>query len=328
MNDAFNREINYLRISVTDRCNLRCRYCMPKEGVSLLGHDDILRYEEIERIVQVAVSLGIIKVRLTGGEPLIRRGLLEFLKSLNSLEGLQEVTLTTNGILLEEMALPLYESGIRRINISLDSLKPDKYHYITRGGDLKKVLNGIRLAHQKGFAPIKINVVIMKGFNDDEIEDFASVAIRNPYQVRFIELMTFGSNFLEQTEYLSNQEVIARIKARHELIPVLTESRDKGPANVYRIKGALGEIGFINAGNKHLCKTCNRLRLTADGRLRACLLSENELDLKSILRSGCSNIDIETAIKEAISAKAEIREQDRKNDQIRKCVRPMYAIGG
>jgi len=328
MNDAFNREINYLRISVTDRCNLRCRYCMPKEGVSLLGHDDILRYEEIERIVQVAVSLGIIKVRLTGGEPLIRRGLLEFLKSLNSLEGLQEVTLTTNGILLEEMALPLYESGIRRINISLDSLKPDKYHYITRGGDLKKVLNGIRLAHQKGFAPIKINVVIMKGFNDDEIEDFASVAIRNPYQVRFIELMTFGSNFLEQTEYLSNQEVIARIKARHELIPVLTESRDKGPANVYRIKGALGEIGFINAGNKHLCKTCNRLRLTADGRLRACLLSENELDLKSILRSGCSNIDIERAIKEAISAKAEIREQDRKNDQIRKCVRPMYAIGG
>ena len=301
---------------------------MPKEGVSLLGHDDILRYEEIERIVQVAVSLGIIKVRLTGGEPLIRRGLLEFLKSLNSLEGLQEVTLTTNGILLEEMALPLYESGIRRINISLDSLKPDKYHYITRGGDLKKVLNGIRLAHQKGFAPIKINVVIMKGFNDDEIEDFASVAIRNPYQVRFIELMTFGSNFLEQTEYLSNQEVIARIKARHELIPVLTESRDKGPANVYRIKGALGEIGFINAGNKHLCKTCNRLRLTADGRLRACLLSENELDLKSILRSGCSNIDIERAIKEAISAKAEIREQDRKNDQIRKCVRPMYAIGG
>ena len=328
MNDSFNREINYLRISITDRCNLRCQYCMPKEGVSLLGHSDVLRYEEILRIVRSAVRLGIIKVRITGGEPLVRRGVFDFLKSLKAIEGLQEVTLTTNGVLLEEAALQLFESGIQRVNISLDSLNPSKYNQITRGGDLNKVLNGIRLAQAIGFSPIKINVVVMKGFNDDEIEDFAAMAAENPYQIRFIELMTLGQQTTEDTAYLSNEVIIAKIKSTHDLIPVGTVGKSDGPAGVYRLRGALGEIGFISAGDRHLCRTCNRIRLTADGHLRACLLSDKECDIRTALRSGCNDADLENIIKTTIVGKAESREIGTENKQIKKCTRTMSSIGG
>ena len=193
MIDQYERDINYLRVSVTDRCNLRCTYCMPKEGLSQIGHDDILRYEEILRIIRVATGEGITKVRITGGEPLVRRGVAEFIASLRTIPALNDISLTTNGILLEAHAEQLFAAGIRRINISLDSLNADKYARITRGGDIRAVLSGIRKVREAGFDPIKINIVAIKGFNDDEVLDFARLTLSNPYQIRFIELMPLGT---------------------------------------------------------------------------------------------------------------------------------------
>ena len=329
MIDSFNREINYLRISVTDRCNLRCRYCMPKEGLSLIGHDDILRYEEIMRVVESAVRLGVIKVRITGGEPLVRRNLLGFLKNLGGISGLREVTLTTNGLLLEDFADGLYESGVRRINVSLDSLKPEKYEYITRGGDLNKVLKGISRARQAGLSPIKINVVVLEGFNDDEITDFAALTLDHPYQVRFIELMSLGRiTFDDRMGYVSNEKVMERIRTIYSLDPVERGSKSDGPAAVYRIRGAQGEIGFISSGTRHLCQSCNRLRLTAEGHLRACLFSDEEFDLKDSLRSGCSDADLDRMIMKVITGKSESRGSASQERGIRKCAKEMFSIGG
>jgi GTP 3',8-cyclase len=328
MIDSYNRDINYIRVSITDRCNLRCKYCMPKEGVSLLGHNDILRYEEILRIVHTAVQLGIVKVRVTGGEPLVRRGVLEFLKSLKQIEGLREVTLTTNGMLLEECAEGLFEAGIRRVNISLDSLDPEKYHQITRGGDLAKVLRGISLAGRIGFHPIKINVVVIKGYNENEIADFAAISCEKPYQIRFIELMSLGPAVFGMSDGILNQIVMDRIRSKYDLIAVSETSPTDGPANVFRIKGALGEIGFIDAGNRHLCRTCNRMRLTADGHLRSCLLSDNEVDIKSALRSGCNDAELKDIIGKAIASKSESHGHSTEEMTIKKCVKPMSAIGG
>ena len=192
MLDKFNREINYLRVSITDRCNLHCTYCRPKEGISLQGHDDILRYEEIIRIVTVAVKMGLVKVRVTGGEPLVRRGFVAFIAALKKINGLKDISLTTNGILLEEFSRDIFDAGVCRINISLDSLNKDKYFRITNGGNLWAVLRGIARAEEIGFFPIKINTVAIKGFNDDEVLDFAQLAVNKPFQVRFIELMPVG----------------------------------------------------------------------------------------------------------------------------------------
>ncbi len=328
MIDAFNRDINYLRISITDRCNLRCKYCMPKEGLSLLGHDDILRYEEILRIVHAAVRLGIVKVRVTGGEPLVRRGVLEFLKALGGIDRLREVTLTTNGMLLEDSASGLYEAGVKRINISLDSLDPVKYNQITRGGSLDKVLKGIDLANRIGFHPIKINVVVIKGFNDNEIADFAGMSFHRPYQIRFIELMSLGRTVFGETDFISNQNIMEQIQSSYELISLAKNGPTDGPANVFRIKGAMGEIGFIGSGDRHLCRTCNRMRLTADGHLRACLLSDDEIDMKPALRSRCSDADLVGMIRRAITLKSEARGHSTEEINIRKCTKAMSAIGG
>jgi len=224
MIDSYNREINYLRVSVTDRCNLRCIYCMPKEGVSVIGHDDILRYEEILRIIHASMKLGIMKVRVTGGEPLVRRGILVFLRELTAVEGLRDVSLTTNGILLESMADEIYKAGIRRINISLDSLNPGKYRDVTRGGSLEKVLRGIQEAFRAGFSPIKINVVAIKGFNDDEILNFARQTIDKPCQVRFIELMPMGRAEMDhEGKYLSNEAIVEEISRAFTLEPLNTK---------------------------------------------------------------------------------------------------------
>jgi cyclic pyranopterin phosphate synthase len=301
---------------------------MPKEGLSQLGHDDILRYEEILRIVKAATGLGIVKIRITGGEPLVRRGVLDFLKALNSMEALQEVTLTTNGILLEKMAADLWDTGVRRINISLDSLKPERYAEITRGGDLRKVLNGIKKAHEEGFSPLKINIVVMKGFNDDEILDFADLTKNEPYQIRFIELMSIGKTVFQDYAFVSNKAVMEKIESRYKIIPVANRSKSDGPAVVYKIDGAPGEIGFIGSGSRHICRTCNRMRLTAEGHLRACLLSDHEIDIKKALRSGCSNDELEIILREAIKGKSEDREHKTEEKTIKKCVKPMSAIGG
>ncbi|MBN2283711.1 MAG: GTP 3',8-cyclase MoaA [Deltaproteobacteria bacterium] len=330
MIDKFNREINYLRVSITDRCNLRCQYCMPKEGVSLIGHQDILSYEEILRIVRISVGLGIIKVRVTGGEPLVRKDIVGFLRSLGRIEELRDISLTTNGILLEELAEDMFDAGIRRINVSLDSLLPERYRTITRVGDLDRVLRGILAVHRIGYAPIKINVVAIKGFNDDEIMDFARLTFEYPFQIRFIEYMPIGTAFLKNDfEYISNNVIIQTIQKTETLEPVSGHTNGaEGPARVYRIRGAVGEIGIISAISHGFCESCNRLRLTADGSLRTCLLSDEEVDLKGIMRAGCSDAELEKVIRNAILSKPQRSSTFCYEVNRKKCVRSMSAIGG
>ena len=330
MLDKFDREINYLRVSITDRCNLHCSYCRPKEGISLRGHDDILRYEEIIRIVSMAVKLGLIKVRITGGEPLLRRGFIEFIASLNKIEGLQDISLTTNGILLEEYAQGIFDAGIHRINISLDSLNKEKYFRVTNGGNLEAVLRGIAKAEEIGFSPIKINTVAIKGFNDDEVLAFAKLAVDKPFQMRFIELMPMGQASLEHgADYLPVTQLMQKISAKFELEQIkVKENKSAGPATIFRIKGGRGEIGFINPVSSHFCSTCNRLRLTADGRLRACLIKEEEIDLKKALSEKCSDSVLERLIREAILLKPKQHDLDCSDRHLKKCHRDMSEIGG
>jgi cyclic pyranopterin phosphate synthase len=330
MHDKFDREINYLRVSITDRCNLHCRYCRPKEGISLQGHDDILRYEEIIRIVSIAVKLGLIKVRITGGEPLVRRGFIEFIAALKKINGLQDISLTTNGILLEEFAQNIFDSGIRRINVSIDSLNKDKYFRITNGGNLEAVLRGIAKAEEVGFSPIKINTVAIKGFNDDEVLAFAQLAADKPFQVRFIELMPVGqANSDYRKDYLPAMQLMKEISGRYELEKIKDKkNRSDGPAKIFKIKGGRGEIGFINPVSSHFCSTCNRLRLTSDGKLRACLLNEEEVDFKKALRENWSDAELERLIREAILLKPKQHDLACMERHLKKCHRDMSAIGG
>ena len=330
MIDQYNRDINYLRVSVTDRCNLRCTYCMPKEGLSLIGHDDILKYEEILRIVKIAAGQGITKVRITGGEPLVRRGVTEFIASLRTIPELTDISLTTNGILLETYAERLFEAGIRRINISLDSLNAEKYAKVTRGGDIGAVLRGIRKVRETGFSPIKINIVGIKGFNDDEILDFARLTLDHPYQIRFIELMALGEAGKENnSRYLANSVIKERIETLGTLQAVNgTGAKNDGPARIYRLAGGAGEIGFISPVSRHFCHSCNRLRLTADGHLRACLLSDDEMDLKTPLRKGGGDQEIRELIRKAITRKPREHQESCDENHLKKCMKEMPAIGG
>jgi len=329
MFDKFDREINYLRVSITDRCNLRCNYCRPKEGISLKGHADILRYEEIIRIVSIAVKLGLIKVRITGGEPLVRRGFIEFITALKKINGLQDISLTTNGILLEQYAQGIFDAGITRINISLDSLNKEKYFQITNGGNLEAVLRGIAKAEQIGFSPIKINAVAIKGFNDNEVLDFAKLALEKPFQVRFIELMPMGQSNGHGEDYLPMSQLMQKIIAKYELEQLnVKKSKSAGPATIFKVKGGRGELGFINPVSSHFCSTCNRLRLTADGKLRACLLKEEEIDLKKALSENCSDAVLERLIREAILLKPKHHDLDCSDRHLKKCHRDMSEIGG
>jgi cyclic pyranopterin phosphate synthase len=330
MIDQYNRNINYLRLSVTDRCNLRCRYCMPKEGLSRIGHNDILRYEEMLRVIRSGIRLGISKVRITGGEPLVRRGIVDFAGRLKAIEGLTDISLTTNGVLLQKYAGDLFNAGIRRINISLDSLNREKYAAITRGGDLNAVLAGIREAERVGFTPIKINTVAIRGFNDDEILAFAAHTLDKPYQIRFIELMPLGHAGADNSShYLSNEVVMDIIRQAYALEAVNgQQSSLDGPARLFRISGGRGGIGFISPVSRHFCHACNRLRLTADGHLRACLLTDEEVDLKGPLRAGCSDTDLEDLIRQAIAKKPLRHMIVNEEHHLRKCVKEMVTIGG
>ncbi|MBN1470632.1 MAG: GTP 3',8-cyclase MoaA [Syntrophaceae bacterium] len=330
MLDKYSREINYLRVSITDRCNLHCVYCRPKEGISLQGHEDILRYEEIIRVVSLAVRMGLIKVRVTGGEPLVRRGCVDFLASLKKIDGLQDISLTTNGILLEEFAQRIFDAGIQRINVSLDSLDKDKYFRITNGGNLDAVLRGIIRAEDVGFSPIKINTVLIKGFNDDEALKFARLAAEKPFQVRFIELMPMGKTKLDYGEdYMPTSQLIEKISQHYGLEQLKSKkNKSDGPARIFRIKGGAGEIGFINPVSEHFCATCNRLRLTSDGKLRACLLNETEIDLKKALRENCSNAELEKLIWDAVLLKPQKHDVVCTDNSLKKCSRNMSEIGG
>jgi len=303
---------------------------MPKEGVSLLGHDDILKYEEILRIIRVAVNMGISKIRITGGEPLVRRGVVDFVASLSAIEGIRDISLTTNGTLLEAFAAKLFTAGMKRINISLDSLDPAKYAHITRGGELGKVLAGIEEVYRIGFAPIKINTVAIKGFNDGEILDFAKLTLHKPYQIRFIELMTMGRAALDHNgQYLSNT-VIKEIIGRHYRLEPVNGKRNSmdGPAQIYRLADAVGEIGFISPLSHKFCHACNRLRLMADGHLRACLLTDEEVDLKGPMRGGCSDADLRELIKGAIVKKPLRHDISCDEGHRKKCMTDMSSIGG
>jgi len=324
--DSYNRHINYLRISITDRCNLRCIYCMPKEGISLIGHDDILSYEELLRIACIAVKKGITKIRITGGEPLARKGVVQFVSALSGIQGIQDLSMTTNGILLSPAAQPLRSAGLKRLNISLDSLNPDKYTMITRGGDINQIIAGIKSAQEAGFSPIKINVVVIRGINDDEITSFAKLSMEKNLQVRFIEYMPVGmENGWEKERFVSADEIRQSIKTIGPLLE-LPSDNGSGPAQMYTIEGAQGRLGFITALSDHFCATCNRLRLTPDGKLRTCLFSDAEVDLKTKMRQGCSDDALADIINEAILSKP--RKHHATEQVFKKCIRGMSAIGG
>ncbi|MGD0625470.1 MAG: GTP 3',8-cyclase MoaA [Thermodesulfobacteriota bacterium] len=326
--DFHNRRINYLRISITDRCNLRCHYCMPKEGVSQFGHSEILRYEEILRLAALAVQKGITKIRITGGEPLVRKDAVQLIQQLSQLKGVQDLSLTTNAILLEEFVPALFQAGLKRVNISMDSLSPEKYREITRGGDLSRVWAGVEAARRGGLSPIKINVVAITGFNDGEILEFARLTMQDPFQVRFIEFMPIGvSSEWSPERYLSSREIKRRIESLYPLIPVDGGVNDHGgPARLFKFPGARGEIGFISPISDHFCNSCNRLRLTPDGKLKTCLFSEEEMDLKQLLRSGCSDDELERKLDEAISTKP--LRHGAIGGLMKRCHRPMVKIGG
>jgi cyclic pyranopterin phosphate synthase len=302
LSDSFQRPINYLRISVTDRCNLRCVYCMPEAGVELMSHYDILSYEEIYTVVKAAAELGINRVRLTGGEPLVRAGLTDLISLLDSIETIDDISLTTNGILLAQHAAELKEAGLSRVNISLDTLKPDRFRQITRCGSLGDTLKGIEAAGEAGLTPVKINMVVMAGINDDELTDFAAKTVKDGWNVRFIELMPSSANEQVSSKLVSVSDMRKRIEAMGKLEPSQIEAGN-GPAKYFRLPGTKGTVGFISPVTEHFCFQCNRLRLTADGKLRPCLLSEDEIDLKEPLRSGAPLEELKTLISKAIARK-------------------------
>ncbi len=304
LRDRFFRAIDYLRISITDRCNLRCLYCMPSEGVCPTTHKDILRYEEITRIARIAVRLGVRKIRLTGGEPLTRRNIAFLVSSLKNIEGVEDLSLTTNGIFLEKYARKIADAGLDRVNVSLDSLNAKRYSQLTRGGDLGSVFKGLEAAGQAGLKPIKINMVPIRGINDDEIASFARLTIDTEYQVRFIECMPSANiDFWSPDKYMTTDEIKTIIGPLGALMPV--RIRKNGPSKYFRFKGSKGVIGFISALTHHFCNDCNRLRLTADGKLRPCLFSETEIDLKSAIRRGASDDEVERLLRLSIALKPE-----------------------
>jgi cyclic pyranopterin phosphate synthase len=300
LHDSFQRPINYLRISVTDRCNLRCIYCMPIEGIKSMPHNEILRYEEIYLVAQAAAKLGINKLRLTGGEPLIRSHLVTLVGMLAKIEGIDDVSLTTNGVLLKHYAFALKQAGLDRVNISIDSLQRRKFRRITRLGTVDDVLEGISAAHQAGLEPVKLNTVVLRGVNDDEIIDFAQKTIDEGWHVRFIELIPIGEG-QSRRWFMPLSEIRARIEELGPLEPCPLSGN--GPAKYFRLPDSRGTIGFIGPVTEHICIRCNRLRLTADGKLRPCLLSDEEIDLREPLRNGASSEQICHLIQEAVAAK-------------------------
>jgi len=320
--DSFGRSINYLRISVTDRCNLRCLYCMPPEGVPRIPHSEILSYEEIRTVVRAAAELGINKIRLTGGEPLVRAELPKLIHMLSQIEGIQELSLTTNGTILKKNALEFKQAGLSRVNVSLDTLKADKFRYITRLGELKTVLEGIKAAKEAGFEPVKINTVVMRGINDDEIRDFARMTYKDGCHVRFIELMPFKG----AAEFVPSIELRQHINLLGKLEPCVSITGN-GPAMYYRLAGARGTIGFISPLTEaSFCSRCNRMRLTPDGKLRPCLLGEDEIDLKLPLRNNATMDKLKRLILKAVASKPE--HHHLMGDNVRLVNRKMSQIGG
>jgi cyclic pyranopterin phosphate synthase len=327
--DAHNRPISYLRISVTDRCNLRCIYCMPPDGVPSCSHEEILRYEEIETVVRAAAKLDISKVRLTGGEPLVRLGIVDLVRMLARIPGVDDLAMTTNGILLSRYAADLAEAGLRRVNVSLDTLRPERFQRITRLGRLKDVLAGMEAARQAGLEPIKINTVVIRGMNEDEVVDFARKTVEAEWNVRFIEWMPVGNNTMVRGKWhertMTGQEIRQRIETELGVLEPAQVSAGGGPARYYRLPDARGTLGFITPLSEHFCYQCNRLRLTADGRLRPCLLSDYEMDLRTPLRQGADLAEVRELLIRSIGAKPR---GHRLKESIAPRGRAMSEIGG
>jgi cyclic pyranopterin phosphate synthase len=292
LTDAFRRPITYLRISVTDRCNLRCTYCMPEAGLPWIPKPQILTFEEIERIVRAAASAGVRSIRLTGGEPLVRRDLAELVKRLAAIDGIDDIALSTNGLLLAEHAESLAAAGLRRVNVSLDSLRPERFESIARRPGLERVLAGIDAAIAAGLAPLKLNCVVMRGQNDDELAEFAALTLARPIFVRFIEVMPVVENAGEQRDlYVSSDEILERVRTIGRLEPSPGPGGN-GPARYFAFPGAPGAVGVISPLSHDYCDTCNRVRLTADGRLRLCLFGDHEIDLRTPVRAEASLEDL------------------------------------
>ena len=303
MLDAYNRNINYLRISVTDRCNLRCRYCMPEEGVPKLGHGQILSLEEIERLVRVATTVGISKIRLTGGEPLIRRNITGLIANIHKMPEIDDIAVTTNGVLFSAMADELKAAGLNRVNFSLDTMVAEKFQFITRRDIQAEVKKAIFQALDLGLDPVKINTVAIRGFNDDEILDFADLAYCYPLHVRFIEFMPIGDLlFWEKSRLITAEQMQEMIEKKYELTPTKLV-KGSGPARYFKLTGGLGTIGFISPMSHKFCSECNRLRMTAEGKLRGCLYDKHEIDLKMVLANKSSDEELRQLFIKAINLK-------------------------
>lgn len=315
MQDKFGRTITYLRLSVTDLCNLRCKYCMPEKGICKKNHEDILSEDEMVMAVQAAASLGIRKIRITGGEPLVKKNLLSICERVGKIPGIDEVCVTTNGVLLEEYAQGLINVGVSRLNISLDTLNAEKYKEITRIGNLQKVLTGIEEAIKVGFKKIKLNAVLMRGFNDDEIRALAELTLDKPIDMRFIELMPMIDTNIDKAAYMPTREIL-------KILPELEELSTDGVAKLYKLPGAQGNIGLISPVSENFCAGCNRIRLTADGKFKPCLHSPEEFSIKGLDFEGMLE-----QTKKAVLAKPE-KHGDLTGENLSNASRSMNAIGG
>lgn len=325
--DSFGRVHTNLRISVTDRCNIRCFYCMPAEHVQFMERGQLLTFEEIERLVRVAVPLGLRKIRLTGGEPLVRRDLHKLVSKVAVIPGIEDVGLTTNGILLAEQAADLYAAGLRRINISLDALDPVKFEKITRRTGYEKVLEGIHAAQKAGFHPVKINAVAMRGITEEEIVPFGRLARETGVEIRFIEFMPLDADNAWERKKVLFAEEIQDILTRElqPLVPVPTQDAH-APATDFTFADGIGRIGFISSVSQPFCGSCDRFRVTADGKLRNCLFSLEETDIRELLRSGAADEELVAAIRNCIAAKKEGHEIN--TARFIQPQRPMHSIGG
>lgn len=303
MEDGFGRRVEYLRVSVTDKCNLRCVYCMPEEGLPWLRREQLLRYEEIAEIVRVMAGMGLRRVRITGGEPLVRRDLPALVRMIRRVPEIDDVAVSTNAVLLEAQAEALRDAGVDRVNVSLDSLRPERIDAIARRpGSAEAIFRGLEAAERAGFAPIKVNCVVMRGRNDDEVADFATATRERPWHVRFIEVMPTGDNLgVSADEYVSSDEMLERVRGVGELRPV-EGPPGNGPARYFALPGAAGTVGVITPMSHNYCDRCNRMRLTADGQLRPCLFGDLQTDLRAPLRAG---LPLEPAIRRTLRIKPE-----------------------
>lgn len=324
--DSFGRSHDNLRVSVTDRCNIRCFYCMPETGVQFVERREILDFEEIDRFVRIAASLGVNKVRVTGGEPLVRRDLPVLIRRLSGIAGIDDLALTTNGVLLEEMAAPLHEAGLRRINVHLDTLDRERFARITRRDELPRVLAGIETARRLGYGPIKLNVVAVKDLIEPDIVPLARFGLENGYEVRYIEFMPLDAQQLwDRSKVLLVEDILALLEREFGSLEAIPDRDPRAPALEYRFAGG-GRVGFIASVSRPFCGNCNRIRLTADGHLRYCLFALEESDVKSLLRGGANDGEIADLIRRTVAGKWEGHEIN--TSRFVAPPRPMYSIGG